>query len=454
MKADLYLHDGLVVTEDGAFHGGVTVKDGKIAQILHGDLAVEAEETIELGGKALLPGLVDDHAHFNEPGRTEWEGFLTGSMSAAAGGVTTPLEMPLNATPPTIDRAQLLRKHELASTQCVVDYAFWGGLVHDNLKEIDALHAEGVIGFKSFMSDAGTDFPRVDDDLLYAGLRKVKQLGNIIGLHAENDSIVSYAARQLREAGRVDRDAWLESRPPEGELEAIRRALYWAAAADARLHIVHISIADGVRAIAEARRSGTRATAETCPHYLCLDRDAFVRLGPVAKCAPPIRPRAEVEQLWKCLLDGMVDTVASDHSPCPVADKERGNDNIWEAWGGVTGIQTMLPAILTEGVHKRGLTLPHLVRLMSANPARIFGVYPKKGALLPGSDADMVIVDLDEEWTLSADQMFSKHKHCPYVGMHFKGQVERTIVRGTTVYQDGEILVKPGFGKLVRRLAA
>lgn len=450
MKPALYLRNAHVVTEHATFFGGVVVEGTQISQLVAGNPDLEAESVVDLNGKVLLPGLVDDHVHFNEPGRTDWEGYRTGSRAAVAGGVTTVLEMPLNATPPTIDRQKLMDKREAASAEAVADYAQWGGLVDDNLDCLEELHSEGVIGFKAFLSTSGTDFERIDDGLLYAGLLKARELGNVVGLHAENEYVTRYLTQQLRSRGRTDRAAYLASRPPATELEAVRRSLFWAGQTGGTIHIVHTTLAAAFDAVQEARSRGVRVTAETCPHYLVFDSDDFVRIGPEAKCAPPIRTRQEVESLWDCVLRGRVDVIASDHSPCPVNDKEMGNDDIWKAWGGITGIQTMLPALLTEGVHKRGLSLSSLVRMMSANPARIFGIYPQKGALVPGADADLVVVDLDREWTLTADQLYSKNQHSAYVGYGFKGAVERTIIRGVTVYNKGEFQVARGFGQLVR----
>ena len=451
MQADLYVKNGLVVTEENTFHGGVVIADGKIVELVAGDTAVSAQETIDVSGKAILPGIVDDHVHFNEPGREHWEGYHAGSMAAAAGGVTTFMEMPLNATPPSIDREKLIHKRTAVKNQSVVDYAHWGGLVDNNLDELEGLHEEGVIAFKGFMSESGVDFKRINDDVLYGGLVKSRELGNVVGVHAESEYVTRFLAAQIQAEGRIDRNAWSESRPPAAELEADKRAIYWAGVTGGTLHIVHTTIADGIHAAAQAKQQGVKVTVETCPHYLFFDNDDFVRIGPAAKCAPPLREREEVEKLWECVLEGMVDTIASDHSPCPTADKEKGSDNIWQAWGGITGVQAMLPAMLTEGVHKRGMSLSLLVKLMSANPARIFGLYPQKGSLLPGSDADITIVDLGKTWTLAAKDLFSRHKQSAYVGYTFQGQVVRTIVRGTTVYKDGQIKVKPGFGNLLRR---
>ena len=449
--ADLYLKNAHVVTEATEFHGGVLVDGEKIAQVIEGVPEVSAAQVVDLGGKVLMPGVVDDHVHFNEPGRTHWEGYRTGSMGAAAGGATTIFEMPLNATPPTINRDFLARKRQAVRDQAVVDYGNWGGLVDNNLEDLAGLDEDGVIGFKAFMSSSGVDFARVDDDLLYAGLKFAGQAGNLIGTHAENEYVTRFLGQEMRASGRTDRASWYESRPPESELEAIQRACYWAGFAGGNLHIVHITIADGMKAVAEAKERGVHVTSETCPHYLFFDHKDYERIGPAAKCAPPLRSREDVEDLWDCVLGGLVDTLASDHSPCVWEDKAKGMDDIWKAWGGISGIQTMLPALLTEGVHKRGLPLPSLVRMLSGNPARIFGVYPQKGSLQPGADADLVVVDLDKEWTLRADQLFYKNKHSAYVGYTFKGSVERTILRGATIFQAGEIKAQPGYGRPIRR---
>jgi allantoinase len=451
MPYDLYLQNALIVTESSSFLGGIVIHNGKIEQIVGKGLLVDAKETIDLEGKIILPGLVDSHVHFNEPGRTHWEGYETGSMAAAAGGVTTVLEMPLNATPPTIDKNLLFEKREIVKNKPVVDYANWGGLVDNNVPELTDMHAAGVIGFKAFLSDSSVDFARIDDDVLYAGLVMSRELRTVIGLHAENEYIAKYFAKTLKDSGRIDRASWYESRPPEGELEAIKRACYWAKVTKGNLHVVHISIPEGIREIYRAKDEGVNVTSETCPHFLFFDQEDFIRIGPSAKCAPPIRSRDTVNELWDCVLKGLVDVIASDHSPCTWEEKAAGLENIWKAWGGIQGIQGMLPVILTEGVHKRGLELTDIARMMSFNPARIFGLYPKKGAILPGSDADLVVVDLDKEWTFDENMILSKNKHSAYIGSRFKGKVIRTIVRGETVFMDDKIVCKPGYGQLQQR---
>lgn len=452
MKPDLYVRNGRIVLENGAFDGGVVVNQGKVADLVSGNPEIAADEVLDLNGKTLLPGLVDMHVHFHAPGRDHWEGYITGSMAAAAGGVTTVVDMPLNGIPPTTNRDKLLEKRRLIQKDPIVDYAHWAGLVNNNLDAMDGLCQEGVVGYKAFMSGAATDeFKRVDDDVLYAGLLKAGELGLVVAAHAENEYLISYLEKKLQGEGRKDLLAWTESRPPAVELEAIQRALFWAKETQSTLHIVHISVAEGIKAVARAKVEGVRATAETCPHFLFFDQGDYARIGVEAKSDPPVRPAEEVNALWECVLNGRVDNIASDHAPSTAADKEQGKEDIFKAWAGITGIQAMLPAVLTRGVHQRGLQLPDLVRMMSANPARICGIYPQKGSLLPGSDADMTIVDLAREWTLTTDQLFSKNKHSPYVGSKFKGSVEGTFVRGKLVFYNGQVLASPGYGQLVRR---
>ena len=448
MQYDLYLKNGTIVTENSSFLGGIVVNQGKISQLVYENQEISAKEIIDLAGKVLLPGVIDEHAHFSEPGR-EYEGYEYGSRAAAAGGVTTILDMPLNDLPPTIDRVNLMNKRELVKNKSIVDYAHWGGLVNNNLENLEELHKEGVIGYKAFMRDV-QDFPRVDDDLLFAGLKKIKELGNIIGVHAENESVTNYLKNKFIAEGRKDRQAWPESRPPFQELEAINRAIYWSRVTGGRLHILHVSISDGIRAIAKAAFEGVPVSAETCAHYLFFNEQVHFEKGPYAKAAPPIRSQEEVDLMWKCVKEGIVDTIASDHSPFPPERHIQGMDDPFKG-GGITGIQSILPAIITEGIWKRGLSWSQLSRMMTSNPARIFGLYPQKGSMLPGSDADFAIINPEKKWTLQVGDLYSKYQHSPYVGFQFKGQIEQTIVRGVTVYKNGKIITEPGHGRLYLR---
>ncbi|HVA24489.1 MAG TPA: allantoinase AllB [Chloroflexota bacterium] len=450
MKADLAIRGATIVTEHAVMPADVAVVAGKIAAILAPDTAVEAADTLQARGLHLLPGLVDCHVHLNEPGRTHWEGYATGTSAAAAGGITTVLDMPLNNDPPTLDRAALRIKRDAVASHAVVDYGHWGGYIGGNLENLNELHQDGVVAFKAFMSPSGLDeFPAVDDAALFRGLRRLASLGAVLGVHAESAGLTTLLGTEEQAAQHREPQAWARSRPGFTEEEAVQRALLLARETGCRLHVVHASTAVAATLVSSAAAGGVRATVETCPHYLTLDEDDLERTGAVAKCAPPLRSRAVVDELWSAVLDGRIDCIASDHSPCSPEVKHQGEGDIWCAWGGIAGIQTLLPALLTEGVHKRGLPLSRLVHLTSANPARLFGLFPRKGALQVGADADFTLIDLKRQWTLEAGMLHNRWSLSPFIGRQFHGSVAATIVRGMVVYREGQVLATPGAGRLL-----
>lgn len=439
---DLVILNARIVGEDRDVTGGLAVKDGRIAALLGPGETPQAAETIDAAGRVLMPGLVDGHVHFSEPGRGHWEGFETGSQAAAAGGITTFVEMPLNAHPPTIN-ADALRLKKAEAEKSIVDYALWGGLVDDNLADLADLQAGGVAGFKAFMCTA-TDFPRIDARLMRAGMTAIAGFGSFLAVHAEDEVMTGRLAAALRAAGRRDRAAWGEARPIAAELAAIDEAIGLAEETGARLHIVHVSSAAGIDRITAAKARGVAVTAETCPHYLFFDETDLERIGPLAKCAPPLRAAAEREALWERVLAGAVDVIASDHSPCLIEEKTPGDDDIFAAWGGISGLQSTLPVLLTEGP-ERGLSLSDIVRMTASNPARLFGFHPKKGSLAIGADADLVLVDPEAEFTLREDDLFYRNRHSAYCGATFRGRVDMTLSRGAVVYRDG--VVEPHQGR-------
>ena len=450
-RPDLVVCGGDVILPTGSATTDLAVTGGVITAI--GTDIGSPAETIDARGLVVLPGVVDAHVHFNEPGRADWEGWDAGTRGAAAGGVTTVLEMPLNAHPPTITATNFDAKHAIASTQALVDFGLWGGLVNDNLAELAGLAARGVVGFKAFMSESGVDdFRRVTDGVLAAGLKAAARLGVVVGVHAESHEMVERLSSEIRARREIDRLAWCRARPPAAELEAIRRLVSCVRGAGpgARAHVVHVSTAEGLAEVQGAREWGMSVTTETCPHYLEFDEQDFERVGPALKCAPPIRDAAARERLWTALLAGDVDLVASDHSPCPAADKKKGEHDVWQAWGGVAGIQATLPVLLTGGVHARGLSLERVADLTATAPARLFGLYPRKGSIAVGADADFALIDPRRTWTFESQQLHTKGGISPYVGRAFRGAVVRTIVRGRTVFVDGEIVGAPGWGHLVR----
>jgi allantoinase len=382
----------------------------------------------------MLPGVVDAHVHFNEPGRTDWEGWATGTRALAAGGGTACVEMPLNAHPPTVDGAAFEAKLAAASAAALVDFALWGGLVGGDLDRLDELAARGVVGFKAFMCDSGIDdFAAVDDDALAAGMARAAALGLPVAVHAERPALLR------RPAGGSWRD-WVASRPVAAEVAAIERALELAAQTGCALHVVHVSSGAGVAAVAGARARGVDATCETCPHYLALTEDDLERLGTLAKCAPPLRPAAERDVLWKYLTGGHIDFVASDHSPSPPALKAGDHAN---AWGGIAGVQTTLPVLLDAG----RLALDAIAELTAAAPSRRLRL-PGKGRLAPGFDADIVLVAPNADGRLRAEELHDRHRANPFAGRPLRGRVVRTIARGHTVFEAGRIRAGAG-GRLL-----
>jgi allantoinase len=413
-------HDLLIRGDDR----DIAVADGKIVAFE----AAPARAEIDARGLLVLPGVIDAHVHFNEPGRTEWEGWATGTRALAAGGATACAEMPLNAHPPTVDGAAFDAKRAAAEAAAIVDFALWGGLVPGDLSRLDELAERGVVGFKAFMCDSGiADFPAVDDDALAAGMERAAALGLPVAVHAERPAA-------LREpAGTSWRD-FVASRPPEAEYQAIEKALELAEQTGCALHVVHVSTAHGVRLVTAARGRGVDATCETCPHYLTMTEHDLERLGTRAKCAPPLRPADERDALWGQI--GDIELIASDHSPCPPEMKQ---GDFTAAWGGIAGCQSLLALLLDS----QRLDPPTIGALTATNPARRFHL-PK--GFHVGADADIVLVDPRDR---HAPELHDRHKLSPFAGRALRGRIVRTILRGTTVFHDGRIVTREPLGRLL-----
>jgi allantoinase len=379
------------------------------------ELGLTARETIDARGLHVLAGAVDAHVHFNEPGRTDWEGWATGTAAAAAGGTTCVVEMPLNAHPPTVDGESFGRKLAAATASAVVDFALWGGLVPGNVTRMHELAELGVVGFKAFMCQSGIDdFAAADENTLTEGMAEAARLGLPVAVHAEDPALLQ------EPTGRGWRD-FAASRPPEAELSAIAHVIELAAAAGCSLHVVHVSTGRGIHLVAEARRRGVDVTCETCPHYLLLSEDDLDSLGAVAKCAPPLRSAADREELRAQLEASAIDFVASDHSPARPWMKE--GDDAFAVWGGISGCQSLLPLALTEDIP---------LELVTARPAARFRL-PGKGRLEPGADADFVLVERDARVELRAKDLHYRHRQSPYVGRTMHGRIVGTWLRGRPV---------------------
>ncbi len=448
---DRLIWGGNVVTESGVTRSDIGIKEGRILAVGPG-VTGSARERIEATGLHIFPGLIDSHVHFNEPGRTHWEGIETGSRALAAGGGTLFFDMPLNAHPPTIDAGSFDQKLAAARASALTDFAFWGGLVPGNLEQLEALSRRGVIGFKAFMCPSGIeDFPWADNETLYAGMKRAAALGQIVAVHAESENVKGTFARQKVAEGKTTVRAYLDSRPIHAELEAIERALEMAGETGCALHIVHVSCGAGVALIASARSLGVNVSCETCPHYLALTEDDVLELGAIAKCAPPLRPKGAQDSLWKYVKFGQIATIGSDHSPSPPDLKSAAN--FFDAWGGISGIQHTLPILLTEGHFERNVALSLLAKLTSFNPAERFRLPPRKGRIRPGADADLAFVELGGAARVKADDLFYRHRHSAYVGRSLTGKVRQTMLRGQTLCVDGKIVAQPG-GQFVRPATA
>jgi allantoinase len=439
--ADLVVRGGTVVTAEGRRSVDVACTGGQITAV--GSELPGAAEDVDARGLLVLPGLIDVHVHFNEPGRTGWEGAATGSRGLAAGGGTLFFDMPLNSTPCTVNPREFDRKRDALAAASITDFGLWGGLVPGAIPDMAEMAERGVVGFKAFMCDSGLpEFPRATDEVLLAGMAEAARLGLPIAVHAESEEITRGLAATV--AGR-DAAAFLASRPVAAELDAIERALRFAEQTGATLHIVHVSSGQGVAMAAEAKTRGVDVSIETCPHYLFFTEADLDQLGAIAKCAPPLRPASEQAALWHELLAGRVDMVASDHSP---TEPERKRGDFLSAWGGIAGVQSTLSVLLDQGHQERTLPVERIVSLVATAPARRFGM-SGKGSLAVGCDADLVLIDPAGSITLAEDDLHQRHRVSPYVGRRFRGAVRRTIRRGETIFLDGRITARTT-GRFVR----
>jgi allantoinase len=428
------------VLVDGALRpAAIHIRDGRIAGV--GD-PVDIGTGISVhdaGDSVVMPGLVDTHVHVNEPGRTEWEGFATVTRAAAAGGVTTLLDMPLNSIPATTTVAALEEKRVAARGQCHIDVGFIGGVVPGNGDDLGPLTAAGVLAFKCFLLDSGVpEFEHVRESDLRTAMPALASLGRVLMVHAE------LAGPIERALGGLDRAAdprcyatWLRTRPPEAEEQAITLLVAFARESGARVHVVHVAAAGAIPILRRARAEGLPVSAETCPHYLVFNAESIPDSATPFKCAPPIRERIHCDALWTALRDGDLDMIASDHSPCPPTLKLLAEGDYLRAWGGIASIQLSLSAVWSRAT-AHGATLADIARWMSEQPAHLVGLGARKGAIAVGRDADLIVWDPDEEFTVDAGALHHRHKATPYDGLRLRGIVRETWSRGECVYDRGE----------------
>lgn len=430
VAVELVLRSTRVITPGGTRAASVAVAAGKITAVLAHDAEVPAGARLEdFGDDVLLPGLVDTHVHVNDPGRTEWEGFWTATRAAAAGGITTILDMPLNSLPPTTTVDHLRIKQDVARTKAHVDVGFWGGALPDNVKDLRPLHDAGVYGFKCFLSPSGVEeFPQLDQERLATSLAEITGFGGLLIVHAEDPHHLESAPQN---PGPKYAD-FLASRPRDAENTAIQNLIDQARRLNARVHVLHLSSSDALPLIAAAKAEGVRITVESCPHFLTLTAEEVPDGATEFKCCPPIREAANQDLLWDALADGTIDCVVSDHSP---STAELKTGDFATAWGGISSLQLGLPAIWTEA-RRRGRTLEDVVRWMSAAPAALAGL-DAKGAIEAGRDADFAVLAPDETFTVDPAELHHRNQVTAYAGKTLYGVVKSTWLRGTRIADHG-----------------
>ena len=434
-----------VVLPGGVGAASIHIEDGRIVEIGAYSARPAGVREIDAGKLVVLPGLVDTHVHINDPGREDWEGFEHATRAAAAAGVTTVVDMPLNSIPATTSVEGFDAKALAAANRCHVDVGFWGGVIPGNAGALTSLAERGVLGFKCFLVPSGVDeFPAVDEHDLRSALPIVARLGLPLLVHAELPTLL---APPDTSADPRAYHTWLDSRPPESEIAAIRLCIELARDTHAAVHIVHLACAGALACLNDARRAGVPVTVETCPHYLTFTAEDVSDGATAFKCAPPIRRREHRERLWDALRSGEIDLVATDHSPAPAAMKCTSSGDFLRAWGGIASLQLGLASVWTQAV-ARGVSIESVARWMASAPARLAGLHHTKGSIAPGHDADLVLWDPDAETTVDSSALYHRHSLTPYEGMRLRGQVHRTWLRGELVF-DGGGISRPASGRIV-----
>ncbi len=442
MKADLVVKNGLIVTPESTTPGGVAILNGKIVAVGANEALPDAKEVMDVGGRHILPGLIDAHVHFRDPGMTHKEDFGTGSTAAVCGGITTVLDMP-NVIPPTENAQRVREKKAIAESKALCDFGLYGVVYQTNADDVIPMAEAGVIGYKIFFGETVGNLPYPDDGMCFEVFQNITKSGLRLAVHAENRPIQHYWTNKMKEEGKSDPIYWEQTRPALCEAEAINHLIFLAQNFNTKLHVVHTTTKQGAWMIRDAKARGQDVTGETGPHYLLRVSSDLAEVGPLLKMNPPVRSKDHQDVLWDALLNGYLDMIATDHSPHTLEEKgcdvngKMFKNAIWDCISGFCGVETGVPLMLNE-VNKGRMSLNHYVRLASENPAKIWQMYPKKGAIAVGSDGDLTIVDMDKEMVVDPLKLHSKNNPTPWGGWKLKGVPVATIVRGHVQMRDGE----------------
>ncbi|MDN3016505.1 allantoinase AllB [Paenibacillus sp. BSR1-1] len=451
MGYDLIIRNGTIVFRENVKKADIAIKNGKIVAIAE-CLIGTADQIIDATGQYVMPGMIDAHVHICEPGRTEWEGFESGSKALAAGGTTSYIDMPLNALPATTTKEALELKIAAAKGKNYIDYALYGGLVPGNLQNLQELSDAGVVAYKCFMATCGSDLPgdfkNIDDYTLYEGMKRLAELEHVLAIHAENAEITDRLALEMIKQGKTSASDYVASRPIFTEVDAVKRALLLGKETGCKLHFVHISSADAVGEIITARNQGQDVTLESCPHYFTITARQFQAIGPLAKCSPPLRSKVEQDKLWEAFKQAKIDMLTSDHSPCPPEMKFSATNNMFEVWGGISGCQNNVDLMFDEAVQKRNVPVTQFVRMIATNPAERFNLRAK-GEIAIYKDADIILVDPNQSYVVKTENYYYRHKHSPYTNRTINCRVTKTFVRGHLVHDVDEGIVGKPIGQLI-----
>lgn len=449
MKYDTVIMNGQVVFEEEVAYKNVGIINDKIVDIFDNNILFQAENIINADNCIVMPGAIDTHTHFFEPGAEYREDFYCGTMAAASGGFTCIMEMP-NSNPAVVDKETLLLKKGLAEKNAVIDYALWGGATATNLDQLDELKKHGCIAFKGFTLDAGPHFPYLNTEMEMEAMKKVASMNSVLGFHAEDPVIVSELKKRYNNR-KWNLEIHDTSRPYYAELAAVSQILLFSAETGCPVHICHLSIPEGAELISLAKEKDINVTVESCSHYFLLNYEDYYQYDTYALIQPPIRNRERMENMWKYLFDGTIDYLATDHAPFLEADKEPHNGDKWNVIGGAPSIDAAFPLMFDEAVLIRGMSPVNYAKLSSTNAAKRFGLYPKKGSIRTGADADITIIDPHQKYTIDRSKSFSKSKNTnfPYQGRKVNCKVVTTMVRGKVIYKNNRIYAEKGYGKMV-----